>query len=74
MENEYDVVIIGAGVVGTSALYMLSKYSNVGRILLLEKYGAPAPLNSDSHNNSQTLHFGDFYLAVVRFEFYCCVH
>jgi malate dehydrogenase (quinone) len=59
MENEYDVVIIGAGVVGTSALYMLSKYSNVGRILLLEKYGAPAPLNSDSHNNSQTLHFGD---------------
>lgn len=40
-------------------LYVLSKYSNVGKILLLEKYDDVATLNSNSRNNAQILHFGN---------------
>ncbi len=59
MDNDYDVVIIGAGVIGTALLYVLSNFSNVEKVLMLEKYSLPAQLNSSSRNNSQTLHFGD---------------
>jgi len=55
----YDVVIIGAGVSGTALLYMLSRYTNVPRIALFEKYPKAAQVNSKSSNNSQTLHIGD---------------
>ena len=55
----FDVVIIGAGVTGTALLYMLTKYTNVKSIGLIEKYAAPAQVNSSSSHNSQTLHCGD---------------
>ena len=58
-ENRYDVVIIGAGVCGTSLLYTLSNYTNVSKIALLEKNSGVALVNSHKHSNSQTLHFGD---------------
>ena len=57
--KKYDVAIIGAGVTGTSLLYVLSKYTNVKSIVLLEKYPKIAAVNSARNNNSQTLHFGD---------------
>ena len=57
--NTYDVVIIGAGVTGTAILYVLSKYTTVKNIALIEKYPLPAQVNSAHWNNSQTLHFGD---------------
>lgn len=57
--KEYDVVIIGGGVTGTALLYILSAFTDIKRVLLLEKYGALAQVNSASKNNSQTLHFGD---------------
>lgn len=59
MARGYDVIIIGGGVTGTSLLYVLSKYTNVKRIALIEKYDSVAMVNSHPHNNSQTLHFGD---------------
>ncbi len=59
MEKRYDVTIVGGGVTGTALLYTLAKYSNLERVLLLEKYSQFSPLNSNSNNNSQTLHFGD---------------
>ncbi len=57
--NKYDVVIIGAGVSGTALLYVLSKYTNIKRVAILEQYKEPAQVNSNSKYNSQTLHFGD---------------
>ena len=59
MNNEYDIVIIGGGVSGTALLYVLSMYTNVKRIALVEKYDKLAQVNSKHTNNSQTLHFGD---------------
>ena len=57
--GEYDVLIVGGGVVGTALLYTLSKYTDIKKIGLIEKYNDFGLVNSASHNNSQTLHFGD---------------
>jgi malate dehydrogenase (quinone) len=56
---EYDVLIVGGGVVGTALLYTLSKYTDIKNIGLIEKYSDFGLVNSASYNNSQTLHFGD---------------
>ncbi|MGD2180091.1 FAD-dependent oxidoreductase [Lusitaniella coriacea] len=58
-EDIYDIVIVGAGVSGTALLYVLSHYTNVEKILLIEKNKDVALVNSDKKSNSQTLHFGD---------------
>ena len=55
----FDVVIVGGGVCGTALLYSLSKYTNVGKIALIEKAGEVAQVNSKHTSNSQPLHFGD---------------
>ncbi len=55
----YDVVIVGGGVTGTAVLHVLSRYTNVTRLALVEKYAGVAEVNSHPRNNSQTLHFGD---------------
>ncbi|NER81796.1 MAG: FAD-dependent oxidoreductase [Leptolyngbya sp. SIO1D8] len=57
--KQYDVVIVGAGVCGTALAYLLSQYTNIERILILEKCDDVAQINSRVSNNSQTLHFGD---------------
>lgn len=57
--NQYDLLIIGGGVSGSALLYMASKYTDINHIGLIEKYAAPARVNSLSSNNSQTLHCGD---------------
>jgi malate dehydrogenase (quinone) len=57
--NRYDLLIIGAGVSGSALLYLAARYTNIGHIGLIEKYAAPARVNSLSSNNSQTLHCGD---------------
>ena len=59
----YDVLIIGAGVTGTALLYVLSRYTNIKKIALLEKYETIASVNSNKTNNSQTLHVGDIDLV-----------
>jgi len=57
--NQYDLLIIGAGVSGSALLYLTTKYSDIKHIGVIEKYAAPARVNSLSSNNSQTLHCGD---------------
>jgi len=57
--NQYDLLIIGAGVSGSALLYLSTKYTNINHIGVIEKYAAPARVNSLSSNNSQTLHCGD---------------
>jgi malate dehydrogenase (quinone) len=57
--NAFDVVIIGAGITGTALTYVLSRYTDLKRIALVEKNQEIAALNSHGRNNSQTLHCGD---------------
>lgn len=56
---QHDVIIIGGGVSGSALLYLLSQYTDIERIALLEKYNSIASVNSHARNNSQTLHCGD---------------
>lgn len=56
---DYDVAIIGAGVTGTALLHVLTRYTDVGSVAILERYREVAQVNSKSTANSQTLHLGD---------------
>ncbi|KKL61538.1 hypothetical protein LCGC14_2194300 [marine sediment metagenome] len=58
-EQIHQVAIIGGGVCGTALLYLLAEYSDINDIVLIEKYGNVAKVNSHGRNNSQTLHCGD---------------
>lgn len=58
-KDNYDVVIVGGGIIGTSTLYILSKYTNISRIAVVEKQKQFGHGVSHRGNNSQTLHFGD---------------
>ncbi len=55
----FDVTIIGGGISGSALLFMLSRYTDLKRIALIEKLPHIAALNSHGRNNSQTLHCGD---------------
>ena len=59
LRKEYDVLIVGGGVVGTALLYSISKYTNIKTVGLIEKYSGFGLVNTASTKNSQTLHFGD---------------
>ncbi len=58
-DTHYDVVIIGGGISGTALLFLLSRYTDLKKIALIEKLPEIAALNSHGRNNSQTLHCGD---------------
>ncbi|MGI0100488.1 MAG: FAD-dependent oxidoreductase [Candidatus Micrarchaeaceae archaeon] len=58
-DEHYDVAIVGGGIMGTSVLYTLSKFSDVGSIILFEKNDRLAQESTNSRNNAQTLHVGD---------------
>jgi malate dehydrogenase (quinone) len=59
VEAEVDVLIVGGGVCGTALLFELARYTDVERILLVERYDQLARVNSKATNNSQTIHCGD---------------
>ncbi len=61
--QQYDLMIIGAGVSGSALLYQTARFTDIKDIGMLEKYAAPARVNSLSSNNSQTLHCGDIEVA-----------
>jgi malate dehydrogenase (quinone) len=58
-DKVYDVAIVGGGIVGAATFFLLSRYTNISKIILLEKEAEPGLINSYSENNSQTLHIGD---------------
>ena len=55
----FDTAIVGGGVVGTSLLFTLARYTDLKNIILFEKYDEVSQLNSNPKANSQTLHVGD---------------
>ena len=59
VDQTVDVLIVGGGVCGTALLFELARYTDVERILLVERYDALARVNSKATNNSQTIHCGD---------------
>ncbi len=54
-----DLLIVGAGVTGAAAAYVAAKYTNIKRIVIIEKYEAAGMVNSNHESNAQTLHEGD---------------
>ncbi len=54
-----DVLIVGGGVCGTALLFELARYTDLSRIVLVERYDELARVNSRATNNSQTIHCGD---------------
>jgi malate dehydrogenase (quinone) len=59
MAQVFDLLIVGGGVTGSALLYLTAKYTDIQHVAMLEKYAAPARVNSLHSNNSQTLHCGD---------------
>lgn len=57
--TRYDCLIVGAGVTGTALLYELARFTDLQSLCLIEKYNTVARVNSNAHNNSQTIHCGD---------------
>lgn len=57
--KQCDVLVVGAGVTGTSIARILNgQYGDFGKIILIERREAPALVNSHHRNNSQTSHDG----------------
>ena len=54
-----DVLIVGGGVCGTALLFELARYTDLGRLTLVERYERLAQVNSKATSNSQTIHCGD---------------
>lgn len=59
MAQHFDVIVVGGGISGAALFYELSKYTNVKKVALIEKYHALSTLNSKGTSNSQTIHCGD---------------
>jgi malate dehydrogenase (quinone) len=58
-KNHYEVAIVGGGISGCALFYELSEYSDINKVVLIEKYEDLATLNSNANANSQTIHAGD---------------
>ncbi|MBC5857846.1 FAD-dependent oxidoreductase [Campylobacter jejuni] len=58
-QQEFDALVIGAGISGAALFYELARYTNIKNIALIEKYNTAATLNSKGTSNSQTIHCGD---------------
>jgi len=59
--GSYDVIIVGAGIVGAASAWQLLKQKPDSRVLILEKEAAPA--RHQSGRNSGVLHAGVYYPA-----------
>ena len=57
--NNFEVIIVGAGISGAALAYELARYTNVESIAIVEKYEDIATLNTKGTSNSQTIHVGD---------------
>ena len=58
MEKVFDVAIIGGGISGCAAFYVASAFSDIKKVVLLEKNKKLAQVSSSQKANSQTIHDG----------------
>lgn len=58
MKENFDVAIIGGGISGCAAFYVLSAYTNIKNAILIEKCDKLAQISSNQKANSQTIHDG----------------
>ena len=58
MKNNYEIIIVGGGIVGCSVIYTLANFSDAKSILLLERGNSIGKGNSNREYNSKTLHEG----------------
>ena len=58
MEKVFDVAIIGGGISGCAAFYVASQYTDIKKVVLLEKNKKLAQVSSNQKANSQTIHDG----------------
>lgn len=75
MKKEFDVVIIGGGISGTALFYVLSEYSDIASVAIVDKCHKWANISSSTRGNSQTLHDGSIETnynfekaSIVRFR------
>lgn len=57
-QKHFDVAIVGAGISGAATAKVVAQYTNTKSIALFETAKKAGMLNSNSRNNSQTLHDG----------------
>ncbi|MEY4504452.1 MAG: malate:quinone oxidoreductase [Pseudomonadota bacterium] len=55
----YDVAIVGGGISGCALAFILARYTDIEKIVVIEKYEKVASLSSSGGNNSQTNHRGE---------------
>ena len=58
MEKTFDLAIIGGGISGCAAFYVASAYTDIKKVVLLEKNKKLAQVSSSQKANSQTIHDG----------------
>ena len=58
MEKVFDLAIIGGGISGCAAFYVASQYTDIKKVVLLEKNKKLAQVSSNQKANSQTIHDG----------------
>lgn len=58
MKENFEVAIIGGGISGCAAFYVLSAFTDVKNAILLEKCDKLAQISSSQKANSQTIHDG----------------
>ncbi|EZG45462.1 putative malate:quinone oxidoreductase [Gregarina niphandrodes] len=59
LPSEVDVLIVGGGITGSALLYSLAEFTDLQKVLLIERRNAFAQVASGPNNNSQTIHCGD---------------
>lgn len=58
MKENFEVAIIGGGISGCAAFYVLSAYTDIKNAILIEKCDKLAQISSSQKANSQTIHDG----------------
>ena len=71
MAARYDVIVVGAGIVGAASAWQILRQWPACRLLIIEKESAPA--QHQSSHNSGVVHAGVYYPTGSLKARMCCV-